>query len=114
MPTVLQYDAGCRMDPPVSEPKAPRHISAATAAAEPPLEPPGTRAGSQGLRVILNPEFSVDDLNGLIRIPVEPGRGSDFFQLQSDVFLDVDGRREGGAFLIEFSPLPEPDFVGLE
>jgi hypothetical protein len=32
---------------------------AATAEADPPLEPPGTRSGSQGLRVTWYAEFSV-------------------------------------------------------
>ena len=48
------------MDPPVSEPRAPRHMSAATTAADPPLDPPGTRDRSQGFLVIFKPEFSVD------------------------------------------------------
>src|SRR5215211_925676 len=34
---------------------------AATAAAEPPLEPPGTRVGSHGLRDGPNAEFSVEE-----------------------------------------------------
>ena len=54
-------DAGWRIDPPVSVPKAPKASSAATAAAEPPLEPPGTREKSHGLRVGLMLEFSVDE-----------------------------------------------------
>lgn len=41
-----QYEAGCRMEPPVSEPRERGTMPAATAAAEPPDEPPGTRAGS--------------------------------------------------------------------
>src|SRR3954471_345837 len=49
------------MEPPVSEPKASGLNSAATAAALPPLDPPGTRLGSSGLRVGPNAEFSVDD-----------------------------------------------------
>src|SRR5687768_17528423 len=52
--------AGCRTEPPVSEPRAPQHIPAATAAALPPLEPPGTRAGSHGLRVTWKALFSVE------------------------------------------------------
>ena len=36
------------MDPPVSEPTAYQHSPAATAAAAPPEDPPGTRPGSQG------------------------------------------------------------------
>ncbi len=60
-PTTPQWDAGWRMDPPVSEPKAPTHMSAAIAAADPPLEPPGIRVRSHGLRVNLKPECSLDD-----------------------------------------------------
>lgn len=36
---------------PVSLPRAATHCEAATAAAEPPEDPPGTRSGSQGLQV---------------------------------------------------------------
>src|SRR5450631_3765735 len=42
MPTVPVKAAGWRIEPPVSVPVAPRHNCAATAAAEPPLDPPGT------------------------------------------------------------------------
>ena len=49
------------MEPPVSDPKDPIHISDATAAAAPPLEPPGIRVRSHGLWVSLKPECSVDD-----------------------------------------------------
>src|SRR6266849_484919 len=42
-PTTPQNDAGWRIDPPVSEPSVATAISAATAAADPPDEPPGTR-----------------------------------------------------------------------
>ena len=42
--------AGPRMEPPVSEPMAPRHRPAATAAAEPEDEPDGSCSGFQGLR----------------------------------------------------------------
>ena len=43
--------AGWRTEPPVSVPSAHQPSPAATAAAEPPEEPPGTRSVSQGLRV---------------------------------------------------------------
>src|SRR3954453_19316346 len=43
MPTVPVKAAGCRIEPPVSVAVAPRQRRAATAAAEPPEEPPGTR-----------------------------------------------------------------------
>lgn len=51
-PTTPHKDAGWRIDPPVSEPSEQIASSAATEAAEPPLDPPGTRSRSQGLRVI--------------------------------------------------------------
>ena len=44
-----QNAAGWRIEPPVSVPVAAGTSPAATAAAEPPDEPPGTRAASQGL-----------------------------------------------------------------
>ena len=43
MPTVPVKAAGWRIEPPVSVAVAPRQSRAATAAAEPPDEPPGTR-----------------------------------------------------------------------
>ena len=46
-----QQAAGTRIDPAPSEPRAAPTRPAATAAAEPPLEPPGERSRSQGLRV---------------------------------------------------------------
>ena len=51
MPTTPQNEAGWRMEPPVSLPRASAPMPAATAAAEPPEEPPGTRARSRGLHV---------------------------------------------------------------
>ena len=60
-PTTPQSAAGWRIDPPVSDPSASGTIRAATAAADPPLEPPGVRSGAHGLRVGPNAEFSVDD-----------------------------------------------------
>ena len=48
------------MEPPVSEPSVANASSAATAAADPPEEPPGMRVRSQGLRVVPNAEFSVE------------------------------------------------------
>ena len=49
------------MEPPVSEPKAQIASSAATAAAEPPEDPPGTQSRFQGLYVGPKQEFSVDE-----------------------------------------------------
>src|SRR5207248_565409 len=55
-----QSAAGWRIEPPVSVPIAQGARPPATAAAEPPLEPPGTRARSHGLRVVWKPLFSVE------------------------------------------------------
>src|SRR4051795_1610211 len=49
------------MDPPVSVPTAAGASKAATAAADPPPEPPGIRSRSQGLWVGPYAEFSVDE-----------------------------------------------------
>src|SRR5881296_3977805 len=60
-PTMPQSDAGWRTDPPVSEPSATGTIPAATAAAEPPDDPPGTREVSQGFFTGPNAEFSFEE-----------------------------------------------------
>src|SRR5437763_7110318 len=60
-PTTPQSAAGWRTLPPVSEPRAAGSIRAATAAAEPPLEPPGTRVVSHGLCVGPTEECSHDE-----------------------------------------------------
>ena len=59
-PTVPVNAAGSRTEPPVSEPRAKGARNAATAAADPPPEPPGTRSPSHGLRVMPNAECSVE------------------------------------------------------
>ena len=59
MPNRPQHDAGMRIDPPPSPPLASGTKPAATAAAEPPLEPPGECASDQGLRVGPNSRGSV-------------------------------------------------------
>jgi hypothetical protein len=50
-PTIPHSAAGWRIEPPVSVPIDHGTLPAATAAAEPPDEPPGTRARSHGLSV---------------------------------------------------------------
>ncbi len=50
-PLTPQKEAGIRIEPPVSEPRATGTIRAAVAAAEPPLDPPVSRPGSHGLCV---------------------------------------------------------------
>src|SRR3954451_20721477 len=50
-PTTPQTLAGSRTDPDVSPPLAPIRRSAAIPAAEPPLDPPGSRSRFHGLRL---------------------------------------------------------------
>src|SRR5208283_1257549 len=61
MPLTPQKQAGSRIEPPVSDPRATMASPAATAAAEPPLEPPGILSRSQGFRVAPQNDVSVDD-----------------------------------------------------
>ncbi|MNT83173.1 hypothetical protein D3C72_2230020 [compost metagenome] len=61
MPVMPENDAGWRIEPPVSVPVAAGARPAATAAAEPPEEPPGTRCLSHGLRTGPKYEFSFDE-----------------------------------------------------
>lgn len=60
-PTVPVTAAGWRMEPPVSVPMASGASKEASAAEEPPPEPPGTRLRSQGLPVGPYALFSVED-----------------------------------------------------
>src|SRR2546423_5513208 len=61
MPTTPHRAAGWRIEPPVSVPSAHGAAPAATAAALPPDDPPGTRVRSQGLSTGPKPEFSFDE-----------------------------------------------------
>ena len=60
-PTIPHSAAGWRIEPPVSVPIAHGAAPAATAAALPPLEPPGTRERSHGLSTGPKAQFSVDE-----------------------------------------------------
>src|SRR5690348_15590713 len=60
-PTTPQNEAGCLIEPPVSDPSVMTAMLAATAAADPPEDPPGTRLVSCGLRTGWNAEFSLDE-----------------------------------------------------
>jgi hypothetical protein len=51
-PTTPQRPAGMRTEPPVSLPTAQSQTPAATAAAEPPDDPPAMRVGSRGFRTV--------------------------------------------------------------
>src|SRR5438477_7133072 len=61
MPTIPHRAAGWRIEPPVSVPRAHSARPAATAAALPPEEPPGTRSRSHGLSTGPKAEFSFDE-----------------------------------------------------
>src|SRR4051812_3217684 len=61
MPATPHSAAGCRIEPPVSVPVAPTHSDAATAAADPPDEPPGTCASDHGFFTVPTALFSFDD-----------------------------------------------------
>src|SRR5688500_5141685 len=61
MPVMPQNAAGWRTEPPVSEPVANGTTPAATSAAAPPDEPPGTRVVSHGLRTGPKCELSFDE-----------------------------------------------------
>ena len=60
-PTIPHSAAGWRIEPPVSVPSAHGAEPAATAAALPPLEPPGTRPRSHGLSTGPKAEFSLEE-----------------------------------------------------
>jgi hypothetical protein len=51
-PTTPQQAAGIRMEPPVSDPSAASASPAASAAADPPLEPPAVRSGAIGFGTV--------------------------------------------------------------
>ena len=61
-PTRPQLAAGMRIEPAPSDAVAPGARPAATAAALPPLEPPGVASRSQGLRVTPNAGPSVQPM----------------------------------------------------
>src|SRR5262249_30106932 len=75
-PTIPHSAAGCLIEPPVSEPSAHGASPPATAAAEPPEEPPGTRVGSHGLCDGPHAEFSVDEPIANSSMFVLPSTGS--------------------------------------
>ena len=69
-----QHAAGYRSEPVVSPPCASEVMPDATAAAEPPLDPPGLRVRSHGLCVGPNAGGSVvmpDDISGVFVLPTK-------------------------------------------
>jgi hypothetical protein len=75
-PTTPQSAAGWRIEPPVSVPIAHGARPAATAAADPPEDPPGTRSRSHGFRTGPKPEFSFDEPIANSSILVLPSTGA--------------------------------------
>ena len=78
-----------RIEPPPSEPWASVPMPAASAAAAPPLEPPGVRVASCGLRVAPKSSFSVvgrAPISGVLVLPIStaPARRSRAMQAASD------------------------------
>src|SRR5262249_48539404 len=73
-PTIPQKDAGLRMDPPPSVPRARGASPAATAAPAPPDEPPGVRSWSHGLRVRPKIRLSVMPTQPIVGVLVLPRR----------------------------------------
>ena len=69
-PTTPQQEAGTRIEPPMSEPVAHGVMPDATAAADPPLEPPTSKAGFHGLRV--TPHIRLCVQNGMENSGVSP------------------------------------------
>ena len=72
MPNSPHHADGMRIDPMPSDPKAIGAIPAATAAALPPLLPPGVRSVSHGFRVAPNSRVSVNDhtiISGTVVLP---------------------------------------------
>ena len=51
-PTTPQHAAGMRIEPPESVPSASSASPAASAAADPPLEPPASRSGASGFGTV--------------------------------------------------------------
>ena len=60
-PQMPENEAGCRIEPPVSVPVAAGTMRAATAAAEPPEEPPGTRLFAHGFLTGPKCELSLEE-----------------------------------------------------
>src|ERR1039458_7880379 len=88
------------MDPPVSDPSATAAVPCATAAAEPPLDPPGTRSCASGLRTGPNAEFSFDDpmANSSQLVLPKNGRGKLIFGGNENFHSGLDGAQRGGVW----------------
>src|SRR5262245_9749977 len=76
MPNSPQQDAGMRIEPPPSPPPAIGTIRLATAAADPPLDPPLMRSVFHGFRVGPNSSGSVYGVSPSSGVPVFPSATS--------------------------------------
>src|SRR6185295_20246867 len=75
-PTSPQKLAGMRIEPAPSEPSASGPSPAATAAAPPPVDPPGVRVRSHGLRDSPNRALSVEPCFGQSSLGMDEDEGA--------------------------------------
>src|SRR5258708_1751335 len=85
--------AGWRIEPPVSVPIESGASNAATAADEPPDEPPGTRDRSHGLCVGWYAEFSVDEPIANSSMFVLPSMTMPAFLIRVEIVASYGGRQ---------------------
>ena len=84
------YDDGMRIEPPPSLPVQIGIMPVATAAAEPPDEPPGVRSGFHGLRVVPCRNVRVQFVTGKVLQPrywLVSESGNELVQIQTDRFI---------------------------
>ena len=107
MPTTPHKPAGWRIEPPVSVPIASGAMPAATHAAEPPLEPPGVRSRSHGLRVDLKRRVLGRAAHGeLVHVRAADEHGVGRAELRDD--RRVVRRRESSASIREAHVVSSP------
>ena len=105
MPTVPVTAAGWRIEPPVSVPIASGASKAATAAAEPPPEPPGILVRSQGLCDGPKAECSVEEPIANSSMLVLPRIGMPAARSRVTIVASYGG--------IQFSRMRDPTVVGI-
>src|SRR5689334_6115284 len=96
--------AGCRIEPPVSVPMARGAWNDATAALDPPDEPPGMRVRSHGLCVGPYAEFSVDEPMANSSMFVLPSMTMPACLMRCEIVASYGGRQPSRIF--------EPAVVG--
>src|SRR5207245_1940854 len=99
-------------DPPVSVPSPMGAKPAATAAALPQLDPPGTRVTSQGLAVVKNAEFSVDEPMANSSMFVLPMITMPAVRRRATTVASYGGREPSRARGVEDAGNPEPVVLG--